>query len=191
MRLSVTHNFPAVQRKLEQLRKDIASKALVSTLNKVGDQAKTLASKEVREEFNLKAAVVREQLRVTRAYANGRVNIKVELVARGRGKGRSLGVVEFAAREVAKGVQIKIRKKGARTLIRNAFIATMPSGHRGVFVRRGKARLKIDEVYTIDLPQMFNSRRINKKVLDFMVRKFPEVFEREAAFYLRRFNGSR
>lgn len=109
--------------------------------------------------------MVREQLCVTRAYANGRVNIKVELVARGRGKGRSLGVVESPARQVAKGLSIKIRKKGGRTLIRNAFIATMPSGHRGVFVRRGEARLKIDEVYTIDLLQMFNARRIKKKVL--------------------------
>lgn len=37
----------------------------------------------------------------------------------------------------------------------SAFIATMPSGHRGVFLRKGTKRLPIKEVKSIPIPQLF------------------------------------
>ena len=44
---------------------------------------------------------------------------------------------------------------------------------------------------TIDVPSMFNTKRLNKVVVQKMLDKFPEVFEREARFYVARFNASR
>lgn len=46
------------------------------------------------------------------------------------------------------GVSAQVNVGGKRAFIRSAFIATLKSGHKGVFVRRGIKRLPIDELFT-------------------------------------------
>lgn len=43
------------------------------------------------------------------------------------------------------GVSVEVNT-GKRTLVRGAFVATMANGHRGIFRRRGSARLPIEEL---------------------------------------------
>lgn len=43
------------------------------------------------------------------------------------------------------GVRVEVNP-GRQTIVRGAFIATMASGHQGIFRRRGKARLPIHEL---------------------------------------------
>jgi len=57
---------------------------------------------------------------------------------------RRIPLIDFKARQTKRGVSYKIGKN-ARGKITSAFIASMKSGHRGVFARRGKTRLRIDE----------------------------------------------
>ena len=45
-----------------------------------------------------------------------------------------------------------------------------------------ESRLPITAVQTIDVPQMFNQRRINAAVVRTMLARFPAIFEREASF---------
>ena len=81
-------------------------------------------------------------------------------------------------------LRVKV-KRGSTKPLPGAFI-----GNKGrtVFRRVGKKRLPIEPVQTIDVAQMFNTRRINEVVLATINARLPEIFEREAAFYLQRFN---
>lgn len=68
--------------------------------------------------------------------------------------GRPSPVIDFPHRQVKAGVRVEINR-GHPTLIKSAFIATMKSGHEGVFKRVGKARLPIKELFTTRLSDVF------------------------------------
>ena len=80
MHLSISSNFPDVQRKLAALQKDIADKVLASALNKTVALAKTRMQREITAEFNVTTDYVRERLRITKASANGRFGISASLI---------------------------------------------------------------------------------------------------------------
>jgi hypothetical protein len=73
--------------------------------------------------------------------------------------GARLPLIDFGARgpepSRGKGRGVTYRLKGGRGRVPNAFIATMPSGHRGVFVRRGAPRLPIVELKGPSLVRVF------------------------------------
>lgn len=188
MKLTIETNFPAVQRRLDTLRAEVADKALARAVNKTADQGKTAMSKEIRAEFNISAAKVKEKLFVKKAtFKKGRFNIEAELYSRDRsGKRRAINLINFGARMTKAGLSVKIKKQGGRTIVRQGFIGNIG---RTAFKRTGPGRLPIAPLQTIDIPQMFNTRRINAKVVKLIEAKFPQVFEREVAFALRQFNG--
>ena len=189
MQFNIKTNFPEVQRKLLAMQKDIASKALASALNKTAAQAKTAMSREIRAEFNMTAATVNQSLLVKRASASGgSFNLTAELSSISKRGKRSLNIARFAARQTSKGVTFKIKKGGPRKLIPGAFLIN--SGAT-VMIRSGKKRLPIEARQTIDVPQMFNTKRINAKVLQMIEAKFPELFAHEAKFFIDRFNAKR
>lgn len=180
MRLDIAHDFPAVKAQLARLQRDVAGKALPRALNRTIEQGRTSMSREIREEFNIKAAKVNKALRIKRASAHaGRLQIEAALESPAA-RGRSLNLINFAARQTTRGVTFKVKKAGARSIIPGAFIA---NAGRTVFIRVGKDRLPIEARQTIDVPQMFNTRRVNSRVVQFLVSKFPGIFEHEVKFY--------
>lgn len=189
MELKISTNFPQVQRQLDRLRDDIRAKATVSAVNKTVAQAQTEMSRRIREEFNLTAAKVREKLFIRRArFAMGALSIEGALQSKDRsGRRRAINLINFAARETKQGLTVKIKRSGGRVLAaRRGFI-----GNKGrtAFTREGNKRLPIRPLQTIDVPQMFNTRRINAAVVRKIRERFPVIFEREVAFYLKRFGG--
>lgn len=199
MQISVKTNFPEVQRKLNALQADIRAKALASAVNKTIEQARTQMIREITSEYAVKAGYVRERLRIKRAsFKGGAFQIEAALIGGAANRKRSANVIAFGAREVNKGVSVKIKKVGGRKIITGAFIANKG---RTVFERvpgttmasrskyaGSKHAEKIKPVQTIDIPQMFNQRRINAAVIAGIRAKFPTIFEREANFYVARFN---
>lgn len=183
MKIDIRTNFPQVIASLARLQDDVASKVLARALNRVVEQARTQMSREIRAEFNLPAAYVRDRLRIKRAFAKGgQFSLSAELVG-GDGKRRSANVISFARGQGARGVKVAIRKGSAKEIV-GAFI-----GNKGrtVFRRTTSKRLPIEPVRTIDVAQMFNTRRINAKVVATIEQRFPAVFERELRFALSRF----
>ena len=181
MQINIRTNFPDVSRQLSRLQGDMADKVLARSLNRTMDIAKTAMSREIRSEFNLAAAYVRDRLRIKRAFARaGQFSISAELAAGDGKKGRSANVIAFGARPAPGGVSVLIRK-GKRKVIKGAFI-----GNKGrtVFRRVGKSRLPIESVQTIEIKQMFNTRRINAAVVAAMNARFPSIFDRELAYAL-------
>lgn len=186
MKLSISTNFPQVQRQLEAMQQDIANRAVSSALNKVAAQAKTAMSREIRSEFNIGTSIVNQSLRIRRASARrGRFELEAELSSISRSGRRSLNLARFAPRKTRLGVTVKIRRRGPRTLIRGAFLI---NGGATVMIRSGAARLPIEARQTIDVPQMFNTRRLNDRVVSLILAKFPAIFANEARFFTERFN---
>lgn len=55
-------------------------------------------------------------------------------------KAKPLPLIAFGARQTTRGVSVEVTK-GKRMIIAHAFIATMQSGHRGVFMRQGNKQI--------------------------------------------------
>lgn len=196
MQITIRTNFPDVRRQLEALRAEVADRATARALNRTIEQARTAMSREIRQEFAVDAKTVREKLRIKRAtFKAGVLGLQAALEADGRK--RSANLIRFGARMGATGLTVKIKRTGGRKRVANAFI-----GNKGrtVFERipgtkmssrryGGKHGERIKPVQTIDVAQMFNTRRINAAVVAVMQARFPAIFQRELAFALSRFNA--
>jgi hypothetical protein len=186
--ITIKHNFPEVQRQLDQLQVSLRDKVMVRAVNRTMEQGQTRMAREITTEFNIKARDVKARMKLHKANARGgsfRIQASLEVTSK---RGRSLNVINFAAKQAKKGVSVKILRNGGRKTIKGAFIGNQG---RTVFKRVGKERLPIKAVQTIDVEQMFNAKRINRMVLQLLEQKFPEVFEREAKYYTDRFNARR
>jgi hypothetical protein len=147
--------------------------ASVRALNKVARWLRTRIARDVADELNIKVGLVRNSLTLIRAN-RGSVNAGV-------GMSRRHGVINAihlgAARQNARGVRV------ARRQYDHAFLATMPTGHRGIFWRTGKDRLPIREVQVVITGRM-------AKVMEQLsegpaLQQFDKVFQRELNFILR------
>lgn len=195
--INVRHNFPEVAARLETLSAEVGDKALVRALNKTMDQGKTQMARQISQEFRVSVGTAKERLSITRASARGGVlRFRAILEATRRGKGRSMNLIAFVTKgKVSKAaakrtgradlsgqLQFQIKRGGGKKVIKGAFIANQG---RTVFIRTGKERLPIKALNTIDIQQMFNTRRIKNVVQQIMLDKFPAHFNRELSAVLR------
>lgn len=192
MRINIRDNFEKVKVDLLKLQIEIRERAIARAINRTAEQARTQMVRGITQEFAVKSGEVREQVRIRKAREGSfglLLNAEIEAFGRRKGK-RSRNVMLFGARQVKGskrkpgGVSVLIKRGGGRKLIKGAFI-----GNKGrtVFQRLGKERLPIRGVETVDVPQMFNTRRINARVVAHIERVFPDVLRREIAYYTRRF----
>lgn len=108
-------------------------KVMCRGLNRTAKSARTEMSRSITGISGLgkegkSARSVLQRLKLLKAsYSNWRAFITISK--------RRLGVIDLKARETNKGVTYKKIGSRSRIFVRHAFIATMPSGHRGVFLR--------------------------------------------------------
>lgn len=105
----------------------------------------------------LPAKEIRDALRIEPARPD---HLEAVLVT----SGKAIRMIEFnpqASR--ASGVQVNIG--GKVETYRRAFIATVKNQHRGVFERKGRARLPIRELYGPSIPGMFLRTDVVPKVM--------------------------
>jgi Prophage minor tail protein Z (GPZ) len=200
MKINLTHNFPDIAKQLTDLHADVAAKAMASAMNKTVAQAKTAMRREITAEFNITTAKVNDALRVNRARAfRGEFSLEASLESPSK-RGRSLNLINFMERagsltagQIKKRskagtlnqLHVQIKKSGGKKALRSAFI-----GNKGrtIFIRTGKERLPIKALQTIDVGGMFNTRKINAKVLQMIEDKFPQVFAHEAKYFTDKFS---
>ena len=193
--LKVRTDFKEVYDAFDRLPREVGDRAMASALNKSVDQAKTQMQREITAEFNVSAAYVRERLRVRRASANGQ-HFQAALIGGAANGRRSANIIAFVEKSVSLAqarrrakqgtltqLHVKVKRQGGLKPLPGAFI-----GNKGrtVFQRVGRERLPIKPVQVIDVAQMFNTKRINAQVVAMINRKFPEIFAREAAYFLQR-----
>ena len=182
--LSIKHDWPDLQRKIDRQRKDIADKAMARALNKTIDQGRAEMARRIAAEYRIKISDVRQRLAITRARKQGKaLELTVSLEATRAGKGRSMNLIAFhtgGGRVLKSGkrqqLRFKIRRDGGNKQITGAFI-----GNKGrtIFIRDGKSRLPIKAVNTIDVVQMFNAKRINLAVREALLASLESNFDRE------------
>jgi hypothetical protein len=129
------------ERELRALAK--VTPAIRRALKKAGmtglRDARSEASKRIRARKRLKAAIVAKALVMDKPLGKAEEGSWALRV-----RGTPVPLTAYPHRQTKKGVSVEVNK-GKRTLIKSAFIATMTSGHRGIFLRRGAKRLPIDE----------------------------------------------
>ena len=102
--------------------------AVTRALNRTIEQVETVAIRAIAQDTGLQQKTVRKALHKTLATFD---NLTATFTIRGR----PLSLVALGARQTTTGVSYRVR--GSQTSIPHAFLATMPSGHRGVFLRTG------------------------------------------------------
>jgi hypothetical protein len=134
MKLSVTCDLQSLSTWHDRTAKDV-----YRAVNMAGSSAlramRAEASRRIREKKGVQSKQMDAVLSLTypTATASGFV---WTLIA----KARPLPLITFGARQVGSGVSVEVTK-GSRKIVRTAFIATMQSGHKGVFQREGPKQI--------------------------------------------------
>jgi len=124
-----------------------AGRPVARALNRAAGSGRTLLSREIAEDMSLRVGYVRDRLTLRDAQPD-------QWRASVTPSGKRLPLLQFGARDVRpRGVSARVQ--GTRTRYRSAFIATMKSGHVGVFARKGKKRLPIQELFGPSIPHVF------------------------------------
>lgn len=150
------------------------SRAARSALNKTAKSARAGAIKFIRKTYAVKAASLRKAMTIKRATGK---SSSAELVI----GGSMMGLINFSARQGRKGVSVTV-KRGSRKIIKHAFIAQVGRGHLGVFQRKTKKRLPIEEKFTVSPQGMFRGAGAENRVAAIVNRELPRIFKREIEF---------
>ena len=145
--------------------KNAAPKVIKRAVDKTMGTVKTTVSRVARETLNVYKRDLDKNIGV-RKYDYAKNAGAVTII------GASLPIYDFKPLQLLDGVSVQIKKKGARKTLKGAFVATMKSGHTGVFWREWhefrmpnkakqppwkklprKYRLKIHELFTTSLPE--------------------------------------
>lgn len=130
-----------------------ADRILVRGLNRGGNSMRTFLQREISRDMGLQSNAVRDVLVVREATLNRpefRIAASLERIP----------LIKFGARgpepSRGRGRGVTYRLPGvSRQRNERAFIATMPSGHRGVFQRMTRARLPITELHGPSIGRVF------------------------------------
>jgi len=193
--IDVRSNVSSIALELRAAAQDMRDTALVRALNKMGQQVITTASKEIRKAgYNLKASDIKKALSLKRATQSSKV-------ATVTASGRPVPLIKYGAKQTSQGVTVSVLH--GRKLIPGAFIATMPTGHTGVFVLQpgGKHRkfkkagrsswhqLPIRELFGPGIPDAAANAGVRSAVEALVVEKFPRILEHEHAWLSKRTRG--
>jgi hypothetical protein len=152
VRIEVTDAVRELRRRYADIEGDI-SKQIAGALNHTARKAKTAVSRNVRAEYNIKAKDIKAALKLGYARVN---HLETYIEA----TGRALPLRAFPHRQTRQGVSVSIMKK--RYVIKKAFVATMRSGHKGVFARGGYGKRKFNFRYQRTEPSNRNDLQINE-----------------------------
>lgn len=132
----------AAVRRIERMVRHIPNamrRIVPPALNRTATWTRTRHAREVARQMTIKVRDARRQMFVQKAHRN-------KWMARVLINNARVPLIALTPKQTGSGVHYNI--PGVVSLTRrSAFLATMPSGHRGVFQRRTRKRLPIDEQY--------------------------------------------
>lgn len=151
MNVTVNLDTRSTERAFQQL-KDRAPIAIARALNRAGASAKTVMVREVAKDLGTKAGDIRDRIGIMEALAH---RLQVTLTA----SSKRIPLIDFRARgpepSRGKGRGVSARLPGGVGRYPHAFIATLKSGHRGVFQRTSKSRLPITQLHGPSVARSF------------------------------------
>lgn len=199
MRLSLSTNMDEVFAQMDRFVEQAQTVAVPRALNRLRDQAQTVGLRRVSEIYRVGPRTMDRYLTVHMASAR---NLEASITVRGMG----FPLYTFNPRPTKDGVSVSI--KGRRVVVPHAFLASMESGHRGVFSRGayggkssksqfvptgkkfgkfllGRKRLPINELFTFGPTEAFRSDEVVEAMQARMHEQAARVLEREMRFASR------
>jgi len=166
---------------------------LAAALNKTGQQTVNQAVREIAIEYRVTTSGTRSGVKKNIFVSQRAIQTSLQVVIKALGS--PLGIVKFPHRQLKNGVKVTIKQSGSKVLS-HTFVATMASGHVGVFERYGPKvmptkgryesksimRQRIREKFTVSAASMFASRSISARVLKFAEGIFPKILQNQVEF---------
>lgn len=168
------------------LSNDKRNLAIARAINHTIGKSQTLIINRIKAIYDIPNKYIKQDLSIVKAD---------RLTLRGlvKAKGRPLPLISFRARQVGRGVSV-ITPTG-RKIIPGVFIASMPNGHTGVYVRgkyasgqiaRRRARIRksgpdlpITELKGISIPKAMANKIIIQNLSKSIADMFPPRLEHE------------
>lgn len=191
------------QRALSEIKNGTAT-AMYRAINRALDGVSTDAAKVIATEVNLTQKIIKGDFSTYKATPD-------KIAGTFRSRGRPVALIHYGASQVGTGVSVRIKKDRPRKVIAYAFIATMKSGHQGVFQRTtdkkgtgtpigstGKLllndpgkwprqyRLPIKELFGPRVEDIFENKPVMDETLDKAAIRLNERFEHEVEYLLER-----
>lgn len=167
---------------LERLGKD-APRAMSRALNHTVRKARTRASSEIREEYDIKAGDIRATMKSHYASV---AHLLAELLS----KGRRIPLYRFSPRPSTPGsrppvgISARIRKSVGFEVFPGVFIARGATGGVTAFKRTGVARLPIQKQYGPSVPQMLED--VSDEIEGWAAQEAAERLRHEVEFMIGR-----
>lgn len=175
--ISVREAIQKAKREFADLSQKQMARGVARAINHTLGVTKTASRREITGIYKIRAKDINQSFRIQRATARQLIQTGMLL-----SKGSRLPLIGFSARQTKRGVTVNV--KNQRKLIRSAFIATMPSGHRGVFgrgnyssgefqlrkhrIRKNGNDLPITEMTSISVPKALSNdvvlRNLGRKI---------------------------
>lgn len=154
-------------------------KAAARAINRAATAAKTEAWKQVKKEYTVKQTYVKRAWDKISKASPGRLEAK--LVS--KGSVMALSYFTHKPKSVPKRrpknpVYVQVRRDGGGH-IAHAFLATMSSGHTGIFTRATKASLPINQKFGPSVPQMLGSKTVSAFIEERATAVLNQRFEHE------------
>ena len=138
--IEVTFESARAEALLKQYPKRV-QRATMRALNRALTSGHTELARLISKDMGLKVSDVKAALKSTPATAS---RLEVKLAA----SAKRMSLMKFGARQTRRGVSYNLGAGGGgRKTLAHGFIATMGTGHTGVFTRKTKKRLPIDQKY--------------------------------------------
>jgi len=187
--MSVTLDTRAFEAAVKALGRPTLDEPVAKALRATANQARNQAALAIEKRWGIKSRDtggkrnqdVLSQIRVpfvpVGAYA-------AEIISSKRG----LALSRFSVRQYPFGVVTTAW--GIPKLIKHAFIATMPkTGHRGVYIRRGKSRLPIQELFGPSVHGTFTTKEVADVIAATTGRRLATNLARQVRASVRRLVG--
>lgn len=151
-------------------------------LNRMAQMSRTQASTLVRERYNVKKMDVDPHMRTRNADVK---NLQSKLVV----SGRKIRLEKFGAKGAippnkgrrrksgSTGVSVEV-VRGRRRILAGSFRTYIKAGNKsvsGVFMRKGKERLPIEQKYGPGVQQMFGSTSVYTKLVRYVEAHLPKL----------------
>jgi hypothetical protein len=183
--------FPGVQ-----VTEKVLQQASVSALNKSVVSVRAALVDAIFSEYNLKKKDIRAELNVRRAdaksleaeiYGSDAARIPLYGFSPSPNRSPSTRRLKSGAYSPKTGVSVVV-KRGNRKKIAGAFIATMKSGHVGVFWRKGKktGRLPVEELYSQSTISIASQEKYQTMLDDIAEDIMDKNFAHEAEYYMQK-----
>lgn len=175
-----------IRQKFRHLTDDQVNLAQARAINRSLTKGRTASSRSIREDYKAKAADVKKRLDMEKAS-------RTTLTGKIGAHKTPLPVSMFKPSQRRDGVSVRVTR--TRKTMKGAFMATMPSGHRGVWARgrytkQGfkfeRARLPITELRTVSMSSAMKNKDVESRVSDQIGQFFPQRMLHELRHIARR-----